>query len=172
MEPVMKAVGLSAGPIEYRDSGGAGPVLVLLHGLLMDASLWDAVIAELASDHRCIAPTLPLGAHRLPMRSDADLSLRGIARLVVEFLERLDLREAVLVGNDTGGALVRLLAAQGVSASDASPSFPARPSTISRRARRARRWSRPADCRRRSSDCSCSRCACARCGGCRSPSAG
>lgn len=114
MKTIEKTIELSAGPIEYRDSGGAGPVLVLLHGLLMDASLWDAVIADLAPDHRCIAPTLPLGAHRLAMRSDADLSLRAIAHLVAEFLDRLDLHEAVLVGNDTGGALVQLLAAQGI----------------------------------------------------------
>jgi pimeloyl-ACP methyl ester carboxylesterase len=43
------------------------------------------------------------------MRADADLSLPGVARLVAEFLDRLDLRDVVLVGNDTGGALVQLL---------------------------------------------------------------
>ena len=36
-------------------------MLVLLHGLMMDASLWDGVIADLSADHRCVAPTLPLG---------------------------------------------------------------------------------------------------------------
>src|SRR5215510_14218341 len=78
----MNQVELSAGPIEYTDTGGDGPVLVLLHGLLMDASLWDGPIADLAADHRCVAPTLPLGAHRLPAHPGADLSLPGIARLV------------------------------------------------------------------------------------------
>ena len=53
------------------------PVRVLLHGLMMDASLWDGSIAGPAADHRCVAPTLPLGAHRHPMRPDADLSLPG-----------------------------------------------------------------------------------------------
>jgi pimeloyl-ACP methyl ester carboxylesterase len=82
---------------------------VLLHGLLMDASVWDAVIADLSVDHRCVAPTLPLGAHRHAMDADADLSLRGIAQLVAEFLDRLDLHDVTLVGNDTGGAIVQLL---------------------------------------------------------------
>jgi len=86
-------------------------VLVLLHGLMMDASLWDGVIADLSGDHRCVAPTLPLGAHRHPMRPDADLSLPGIARLVVEFCDRLGLHDVTLVGNDTGGALVQLIMA-------------------------------------------------------------
>ena len=40
-------------------------MLVLLHGLMMDASLWDDVIAGLSPSYRCVAPTLPLGAHRI-----------------------------------------------------------------------------------------------------------
>ena len=109
----MTQIELSAGTIDYTDTGGDGPVLVLLHGLMMDASLWDAVIADLSADHRCVAPTLPLGAHRHPMSADADLSLPGIARLVTELCERLDLDDVTLVGNDTGGALVQLVMADG-----------------------------------------------------------
>ncbi len=81
----MSEIELSAGTIDYQDTGGDGPVIVLLHGLLMDASLWDDVIGELSADHRVVAPTLPLGAHRHAMNADADLSLTGIARLVAEF---------------------------------------------------------------------------------------
>jgi pimeloyl-ACP methyl ester carboxylesterase len=109
----MNTIELSAGTVEYEDTEGTGPVLVLLHGLLMGSSLWDAVIADLASHYRCIAPTLPLGAHRRPMRADADLSLRAIAGLVAELLDRLDLHNATVVGNDTGGALAQLLAVEG-----------------------------------------------------------
>jgi pimeloyl-ACP methyl ester carboxylesterase len=111
----MSEIELSAGTIEYQDTGGGGPVLVLLHGLMMDASLWDGPIANLSADHRCVAPTLPLGAHRRPMRADADLSLPGIARLVAEFLNRLDLTDVTLVGNDTGGALVQLIIGDGAA---------------------------------------------------------
>ena len=128
----MNQIELSAGTIDYEDTGGDGPTLVLLHGLLMDASLWDDVIADLSVDHRCVAPTLPLGAHRHAMHADADLSLRGIARLVGELLERLDLRDVTLVGNDTGGALVQLLVCDGaahvsrivLASSDAFDNFP------------------------------------------------
>ena len=77
----MNEIELSAGTIEYQDTGGDGPVLVLLHGLMMDASLWDEMIAGLSPGHRCVAPTLPLGAHRHAMDPGADLSLPGIARL-------------------------------------------------------------------------------------------
>jgi pimeloyl-ACP methyl ester carboxylesterase len=110
-----RAIELSAGTIEYEDSGGDGPVIVLLAGLMMDASLWEDVIADLSPGHRCIAPTLPMGAHRHAMHADADLSPRGLARLVWDLLDRLDLRDVTLVGNDTGGALVQLLVSDGAS---------------------------------------------------------
>jgi pimeloyl-ACP methyl ester carboxylesterase len=102
---------LSSGPLDYEDTGGDGPAVVLLPGLLMDATLWSQVTAALAPAHRCLVPTLPLGAHRHPVRAGTDLSPEGLARLVAEFLERLDLRDVTLVGNDTGGAIAQLVAA-------------------------------------------------------------
>jgi pimeloyl-ACP methyl ester carboxylesterase len=115
MSSQTNAIELSAGTIEYEDTGGAGPVVLLLHGFLMDPSLWGDVIADLSADFRCVAPVLPLGAHRHSLRAEADLSLRGISRLVGEFVERLDLDDVTLVGNDTGGALVQLVACEGSS---------------------------------------------------------
>ncbi|MET9595844.1 alpha/beta hydrolase [Streptomyces sp. NPDC006516] len=100
----MTEVTLSAGVVEYEDTGGDGPVLVLLHGVAMNGSLWRHVVAGLRSDFRCVVPTLPLGAHRRPMRPDADLTVVGVAHLVAEFLEKLDLRDVTLVMNDWGGA--------------------------------------------------------------------
>ncbi|MEP6563296.1 MAG: alpha/beta hydrolase [Nakamurella sp.] len=108
----MTEIELSAGMIDYLDTGGDGPVIVLLHGLLMDNSLWASTLGQLSADFRCVAPTLPMGAHRRPMRADADLSLAAIALLVAEFLDRLALCDVTLVGNDTGGALVQLMVGQ------------------------------------------------------------
>src|SRR5919198_43239 len=101
----MREIELSAGTIEYEDTGGSGPTVVLLHGLVMNGSVWRHVVEDLRADHRCIVPTLPLGGHRRPMRPDADLSLRGHGRIVGELLERLDLRDVTLVQNDHGAAL-------------------------------------------------------------------
>lgn len=102
----MAEIELAAGLIEYEDTGGEGPVLVLVPGLAMDRRQWRKVIAELSPRFRCVAPTLPMGAHRRPMRADADLSLRGMGRLVTEFLERLGLRDVTLCFNDWCGAQV------------------------------------------------------------------
>src|SRR5436305_4701670 len=98
----MATVEVAAGPIEYIATGGTGPTIVLLHGLAMDGSLWREVVDRLPGDWRCILPTLPLGAHRVPMRPGADLSLRGLGRFVAELLERLALREVTLCFNDWG----------------------------------------------------------------------
>jgi pimeloyl-ACP methyl ester carboxylesterase len=111
----MAQIELSGGSIEYEDTGGEGPVLVLLHGFMMDSSLWAEVVAEVSSDHRCVAPTLPFGAHRHAMAAEADLSLWGVALMVAELVERLDLDDVILVGNDTGGALVQLLISDGAA---------------------------------------------------------
>jgi pimeloyl-ACP methyl ester carboxylesterase len=105
----MAEIELSAGAIEYEDTGGPGPTVVLLHGLLMDPALWRDVVSGLAPEHRCIVPTLPLGAHRRAVRPDADLSLPGVAGLVSELIERLGLEDVTLVGNDTGGAVVQMV---------------------------------------------------------------
>jgi pimeloyl-ACP methyl ester carboxylesterase len=100
----------SAGPIRYHEAG-QGPTLVFVHGLFVNGSLWRKVVPLLSGRFRCVVPDWPLGAHSVPMAPDADLSPPGLARIIVEVLEALDLQDATLVGNDTGGALCQLVAA-------------------------------------------------------------
>ncbi|MGI5394184.1 alpha/beta fold hydrolase [Streptomyces sp. CA-251251] len=98
----MPSVELSSGPVEYQDTGGEGPVLVFGHGMPMSGTQWRKVV-PLLDGYRCVLPTLPLGGHRRPMKPDADLSQRGVARLLGEFVERLGLDGVTLVLNDWGG---------------------------------------------------------------------
>jgi pimeloyl-ACP methyl ester carboxylesterase len=107
----MASIHLPHGTLHYQQSG-SGPPIVLLHGYLMGANLWDPVIRLLDAEFRCITPDLPFGAHPTPMASNADLTTAGIGCLVADFLQRLDLREVVLVGNDTGGAIAQVVAAR------------------------------------------------------------
>ncbi len=108
----MALVELTAGPIHYEDTGGTGRPVVLVHGVLMDSQQWRDVVPRLRPEHRCITPTLPLGAHTVPMHDDADLSLLGQVRLLAELLEALELTDAVLVFNDW--AAPQLLVAEGL----------------------------------------------------------
>lgn len=104
---------LPQGDISYRAAGprsSSHPPVVFVHGLLVDARLWEPVAERLASDGiRSYAPTLPLGSHQRPMNADADLSPQGIAALTRDFLEALDLSDVTIVGNDTGGAICQLM---------------------------------------------------------------
>src|SRR3954454_21599106 len=104
-----REIQLSAGTIAYEDTGGDGPVILFVHGLLASGMLWAMVVPQLAGEARCIVPELPLGAHRQPMRPDAELSPRSVAGLLAEFMDKLDLNDVTLVGNDTGGAICQLL---------------------------------------------------------------
>ena len=105
----LRTAELSSGSVEYIDTGGDGSVVVFLHGLLMDRTLWDDVLPHLSPQVRCIAPTLPLGAHRHPLRNREGLSLDGLAAMVVELLDSLGLDRVTLVGNDTGGAVAQFV---------------------------------------------------------------
>ncbi|MEI5522339.1 alpha/beta hydrolase [Streptomyces brasiliscabiei] len=108
----MPHIELSAGTIDYQDTGGEGPVLVFGHGLPMNEKQWRKVV-PLLDGYRCVLPTLPLGGHRRPMRPDADLSHRGVARLLGEFMERLGLDDVTLVLNDWGGGQFLVTEEQG-----------------------------------------------------------
>jgi pimeloyl-ACP methyl ester carboxylesterase len=113
----MTSIQLPQGEIEYVDVG-SGPVIVFVHGLLVDNQIWQDVIAKLSDRYRCIAPTLPLGCHRKPMNDDANLTMDGQAKLVSDFMQALKLDDVTLVGNDTGGAICQLVVAdhpQGVA---------------------------------------------------------
>jgi pimeloyl-ACP methyl ester carboxylesterase len=104
----MPELQLSQGTVHYRDEG-SGPVVVFVHGLLVDGQVWAPAVERLSAHARCIVPDLPLGSHRTPMSPGADLSPPGLARLISELIERLELTDVTLVGNDTGGALCQLV---------------------------------------------------------------
>jgi pimeloyl-ACP methyl ester carboxylesterase len=106
----MSEAKLPQGTIHYTDSG-AGEPLVFLHGLLVDGRLWRKVTPLLDGSFRCLVPDLPLGSHRSAMSKEADLSPPGLARIVDQFLESLDLENVTLVANDTGGAITQITAA-------------------------------------------------------------
>ncbi|CAN5595045.1 alpha/beta fold hydrolase [soil metagenome] len=108
MTQEFKEARLAQGAVRYREMGEGVPI-VFVHGILVNSALWREVIPPLSQHFRCIAPDLPLGGHRLPMDSNADLSPGGVAQIVADFMEALDLQDVTLVGNDTGGAICQIV---------------------------------------------------------------
>lgn len=104
----MKEIELPQGRIRYSEYGTGDPI-VLIHGVLVDGQLWRKIVPLLETDHRVIVPELPLGAHTIPMPEGADTTPHGVAGLVADFLDALDLEDVTLVGNDTGGAICQMV---------------------------------------------------------------
>src|ERR1700742_305225 len=108
----MSTIDISAGTIHYEATGPEnGKPVVFVHGYMMGGDLWRQVSRRLAGmGLRCIAPTWPLGAHPEPLRPGADRTINGVAGIVADVLDALDLEDVVLVGNDTGGVVTQLVA--------------------------------------------------------------
>ena len=107
----LKEVALPQGTVRYRDTGRGEP-LVFVHGFMVDGRLWRKVTPLLENSFRCIAPDWPIGSHTAPMNREADLSPPGVAKIIADFVEALGLENVTLVGNDSGGALTQIVAAE------------------------------------------------------------
>lgn len=103
-----KEVKLPAGTIRYREAGQGKPV-VFVHGYLVDGRLWEGVVDRLSDRCRCLAPDWPIGAQQVAMNPDADLSPPGLARLIADYLDKLELEDVTIVGNNSGGAISQIL---------------------------------------------------------------
>jgi pimeloyl-ACP methyl ester carboxylesterase len=106
-------IDIPQGRINYRaagpDDAKTAPV-VFVHGLIVNGELWTGVADALAEQGvRSYAPDLPLGSHPIALDETADLSPRGVAKLINDFIDALGLTDVTLVGNDTGGALCQFL---------------------------------------------------------------
>jgi pimeloyl-ACP methyl ester carboxylesterase len=101
----MDLAGVSTAVLE----GGEGPPVVLLHGQGGWAGVWLPVMADLARDHRVVAPDLPgLGASRVEgAPPDADRVLAWLG----ELLDRTCPVPPVLVGVSLGGSIAARFAA-------------------------------------------------------------
>jgi pimeloyl-ACP methyl ester carboxylesterase len=105
---VARELELPQGRLRWFEAGTGSPI-VFVHGLLVNANLWRKVVANLSAEFRCITLDLPLGSHTLPMPEAADLTPHGLADLIADALDALELEDVALVGNDTGGALCQMV---------------------------------------------------------------
>jgi pimeloyl-ACP methyl ester carboxylesterase len=96
----MATIETSLGTVSYTDEG-AGPPIVLLHAALHDRTDFAPVAEALGTGRRVLALDWPgHGSSPLPAKP-----LRAVefGDLLVDFADRLDLANAVIVGNSVGG---------------------------------------------------------------------
>lgn len=92
-------------------TAGAGPPLVLLHGLLGYSFSWRFNLAALGQAATLYAPDA-LGCGFSERDAQLDCSVAGTAGRVLEFMDALGLRTADLLGTSYGGAVAVFAAAQ------------------------------------------------------------
>jgi pimeloyl-ACP methyl ester carboxylesterase len=98
-----------SGRISYVEQG-SGPVALFVHGVLLNGHLWRHQLSELKDVRRCIA--LDLLAHGdAEIKAGQDVSVSANAVMIGEFLDALNIDQADLIGNDSGGGIAQIFAA-------------------------------------------------------------
>ena len=103
VSPERATVPTSFGSVSYL-AAGAGPTAVFVHGVLLNAHLWDGVVAQVADLRRCVAIDL-MGHGGTRSGPEQDLSPGAQAEMVAEAITALGGGPVDLVGNDSGGAV-------------------------------------------------------------------
>jgi pimeloyl-ACP methyl ester carboxylesterase/putative sterol carrier protein len=87
---------------------GAGPAVLLLHGLGATKISWLPVLSALARGHRLIVPDLP--GHGESDKPKSDYTPRFHAHAIRRLMDELEVERAAVVGNSLGGRVALELA--------------------------------------------------------------
>ena len=96
-------------PVTYAHAG-AGPVLLLVHGMGGGYENWREVIEPLARRYTVVAPDLP--GHGTSAPGNGDYSIGALAAGLRDLLLALGHERATLVGHSLGGGIAMHLAYQ------------------------------------------------------------
>lgn len=98
-----------SGRIAYVERG-TGPVALFVHGVLLNGYLWRNQLEALSDVRRCVA--IDLLAHGdTEIERQQDVSATANAHMIRQFLDALEIEQADLVGNDSGGGIAQIFAA-------------------------------------------------------------
>jgi pimeloyl-ACP methyl ester carboxylesterase len=104
-----RTISLHGHRVSYR-CGGAGPLLVLVHGITSSSASWEPVLPELAEHFSVLAPDL-LG-HGQSDKPAGDYSLGSHACLVRDLMLALGHEHATIAGHSLGGGVAMQVAYQ------------------------------------------------------------
>jgi len=107
---VYKTVHTPAGPLRLAvTERGRGKPILLLHGFATSSYTWQAIIPDLARNHRVIAVDLRgFGASDKPL--DDKYSVFDQAEVIQTFIEQENLRDLTVIGHSFGGGVTLALA--------------------------------------------------------------
>jgi pimeloyl-ACP methyl ester carboxylesterase len=99
-EPLVGHVTANGLRLRYRDWGGAGTNIVLLHGLASNARIWDLVAPRIGEQWRVIA--LNQRSHGESDGPDDGYSFEEVTSDLVQALDQLAIERAVVIGHSWG----------------------------------------------------------------------
>ena len=100
---------VKSGRIAYVEQG-TGPVALFVHGVPLNGYHWRHVIEKVRHRRRCIAIDL-MGLGYSEIAPAKDVSFAAQARMIAEVIDALHIDQIDLVGNDSGGAVAQIFAA-------------------------------------------------------------
>jgi pimeloyl-ACP methyl ester carboxylesterase len=98
------------------DRSGAGPPLVLIHGIGSRRGVWKPVVARLAEERDVLAVDLP-GFGDSPVLASEPPTVEALARALRDWWQELGLERPHVAGNSLGGGIALELARMDVVAS-------------------------------------------------------
>lgn len=87
---------------------GEGQSVVLLHGLSLGTAHWDPQVADFAQTHRVI--TMDMRGFGLSDKTYGEVTVDDYAADVCDVIRKLDISDAVLVGQSMGGNIAQTVA--------------------------------------------------------------
>jgi pimeloyl-ACP methyl ester carboxylesterase len=108
-ESKRRSVETPSGRVSYVEHG-KGPVALFVHGVLLNGYLWRHQMEGLADMRRCIAVDL-LAHGASEIKPTQDVSSDAQATMLGQFLDALKVEQVDLVGNDSGGGITQIFAA-------------------------------------------------------------
>lgn len=103
LPPPERLVKLASGPRMHVIERGAGPAVVLVHGLPGQAGDWRATTELLAAQGRRVIAVDRIGYGHSDARPDDDFTYEANARELRELLDALELQDVTVVGWSYGG---------------------------------------------------------------------
>ncbi len=99
-----KFINIDENKIRYLESGNSDNTLVLVHGLGASANRWEYVIPHFKKNYRVIVPDLiGFGYSDKPL---VDYTTDFFSEFLKKFLEKLDIKNPVLIGSSLGGQII------------------------------------------------------------------
>ncbi|WP_138432374.1 alpha/beta fold hydrolase [Winogradskyella algicola] len=96
-----KSLTLDSLDISYVKEGNGNKTLLFLHGLSSNSDAWSKNIETLSKNYTCIALDLP--GYGKSSKPKVDYTPTFFADVVYQFLQKLKLKNVVLVGHSMGG---------------------------------------------------------------------